>query len=139
MAERQQRAELIERLESSASFYFSRPVATRPASMTDMGREEAREISDQFRAAALLLEEDGQEIERIQSAYETSYRLGGEWRDRAEKAEAELARIRNVTDEMVERYVRTFYGEVPLSDLEKADIRFALEAAISPSPQGDQT
>jgi hypothetical protein len=39
----------------------------------------------------------------------------------------------------VERYVRTFYGEVPLSDLEKADIRFALEAAISPSPQGDQT
>jgi hypothetical protein len=83
MAERQQeRAELVGMLRCTAGVH--------PHLNTD--------AQAMLYKAARLLEEDGKEIERIQSAYETSYRLGGEWRDRAEKAEAELARIRKERD-----------------------------------------
>jgi predicted nuclease with TOPRIM domain len=85
--------------------------------------------------AARLLEEDGQEIERIQSAYETSYRLGGEWRDRAEKAEAELARITDILAELADLMDATVRGDYKPDSFTTQPARLAL----SPAHQGDQT
>jgi hypothetical protein len=82
---------------------------------------------------ARLLEEDGKEIECIQSAYETSYRLGGEWRDRAEKAEAELARITDILAELADLMDATVRGDYKPDSFTTQPARLAL----SPSPSGE--
>jgi hypothetical protein len=89
MAERQQeRAELVGMLRCTAGVH--------PHLNTD--------AQAMLYKAARLLEEDGKEIERIQSAYETSYRLGGEWRDRAEKAEARVSELEQALEDLGEAH-----------------------------------
>jgi hypothetical protein len=114
--------------------------------------------AEHHREAARLLEEDGNEIERLHHIRDKARQTGSApygWyaamaeqvdalADRAEKAEAELARVRKERDEALASLAwAMMYGDFNVAidnPLHATAIDRALKiAALYPAPQGDQT
>jgi ABC-type nitrate/sulfonate/bicarbonate transport system substrate-binding protein len=137
MAERQQeRAELVKRLDERANVFHGLSVENR---VPQSRRKAYGETVETLRDAARLLEEDGQEIERLDKRLDAQYEVGrlaeGVQRVRAEKAEAELARITDILAELADLMDATVRGDYKPDSFTTQPARLAL----SPAHQGDQT